>query len=448
VDWIPFPGEPGQNAPPTPLPVAGPVRYPEGDPFNGASRAPNLTMVKSSRSSGPFRLSLIRFGLIRFGPVVAGLVLLGGALGAQAAHQGPVEAAHPALVEAPVEAAVEAAAEAADPFAVPCPPLPPGAAEAYLGGEAPARIEARTPSPSNPSPAVPGDSRGPRTLVLMGGSTEVDEASRRFVRGHVLVLRASGSVTSYNPYFARMAPEDAPLHSTGSVLIEDPAVSADPALLCRVAASDALWLAGGNQWNYLGRWAPALQDAIAEVGVRGALGGTSAGAAVLGAFAFDAGEGGLTSTQALAEPLAPNVRVVPSRIGQPELAATLVDQHFRERDREGRLLVFLAHMQRALDGAPVYGIGLDERAALVIEEGRFQVLAHEGRGVSFYRLLAPAPLEPGRPFALEGVERIVLANGASGPWPLDFDAHPRDVLAVEDGLVRLRTQLPEGEPLR
>lgn len=297
-----------------------------------------------------------------------------------------------------------------------------------------------------------------RTLVLMGGSTEVDAASRQFVEaagfgthsevggpsaaaGDVLVLRASGSVTSYNGYFQRMG--DPPPRSVGSILIEDPAQSAHPALLCRVAEAEALWLAGGNQWNYLGRWAPELQAAIQAVGARGALGGTSAGAAVLGAFAFDAGAGGVTSEVALADPHAPAVRVVRSAIGQPELAATLVDQHFRERNREGRLLVFLARMQAETGGAPVYGIGLDERAALVLTNGRFEVSAHEGRGVSFYRLTEPAPTQPGEPLSLTAVERIVLEDGAQGAWPLDFDAYPRTVLGVDAGTVVLRSSLPE-----
>jgi cyanophycinase len=330
----------------------------------------------------------------------------------------------------------------------PCPPLPDGVVHAEVRG-----IEPRVATSVEPPALAQAQAPPRRQIVLMGGSSEVDAASRRFVAGagaggtdagDVLVVRASGSATSYNGYFQRMADADAPLRSAGTLLIEDAAMSAHPAVLCRIAEAEALWLAGGNQWNYLGHWAPALQVAIGAVGRRGSIGGTSAGAAVLGEFAFDAGEGGVTSAEALADPHGPRVRVVRSGMGQPELARVVVDQHFRERDREGRLLVFLARMQAELIGGEVYGIGLDERAALVIENGTFEVFAQDGRAVSFYRLSSPTPTSPGVPFSAPLIERVMLWDGARGAWPFNFDAYPRDALAVEEGVVRVRTLFPHG----
>ncbi len=313
-----------------------------------------------------------------------------------------------------------------------CPPLPPGAAFAASG-----------------SPGSNPDAAGTPRIVLMGGSSEVDAASRLFVEaaggGDVLVMRASGSVTSYNDYFREeVGPRPAPA-SVGTIRIDEVAAASSPGVLCRVAQAHALWLAGGNQWDYLGRWPESLQDSIRAVGRRGGIGGTSAGAAVLGEMAFDARGGSVTSAEALLDPFGPRVQVSRSPMGQPELAGYLVDQHFRQRDREGRLMVFLARMQEVLDRDTVYGIGLDERAALVIEGGRFQVLALTGREVSIYRTTKRANALPGVPLDMEAVERVRLEDGLSGSWPLDFQGHSRDVLHVEGGVVRATSQLSESD---
>jgi cyanophycinase-like exopeptidase len=280
----------------------------------------------------------------------------------------------------------------------------------------------------------------------MGGASEVDRASQRFVEaaggGDVLVMRASGSVTSYNDYFRTGVGPNPQPSSVGTIRIDEVAVAASPGVLCRVAGAQALWLAGGNQWDYLGRWPRNLQDSIAAVGRRGGIGGTSAGAAALGEMAFDARAGTVTSEEALQDPFGPRVHVSRSPLGRPELAGYLVDQHFRQRDREGRLLVFLARMQEALNQDTVYGIGLDERAALIIEGGRFEVLAHDDREVSFYRATERAIALPGLPLQMGGVERVRLEDGASGTWPLDFGEHAPEVLRVEEGVVRTAVPSP------
>ncbi len=282
-----------------------------------------------------------------------------------------------------------------------------------------------------------------RRVVLMGGSVEVDPASTEFVDGaaggDVLVLRASGSVNSYTPYFYEELPTDVAPASVTTLRIEDAAPSADPGVLCRVQAAEALWLAGGDQYAYLGIWRSALHDEIAALATRGAaIGGTSAGAMALGAFAFDAAQGSVSSAEALADPFDPLVSVVVSPLAQPELLATVVDTHFSARDREGRLLTFMA---RAKDAAPgldeVWGVGLDERAALVIEDGQFVV--HTGapdRRVWLYRYTGTPTLNAGVSLELEGVQRLAFAAGATGFWPVGEAAWADAVsLTVVGGVV-------------
>jgi len=230
-------------------------------------------------------------------------------------------------------------------------------------------------------PFVPSDDPAARdagdgTVVLMGGGAEVDRASRLFVDGahggEVLVLRASGSTSSYTGYFAEELDVARPARAVATVRIDDPARGADKSVLCRVRRAEALWLAGGDQRDYLLRSPAALHEAIAaRIAAGAAVGGTSAGAMSLGEMAFDARNGGVTSDEALSDSGAALVSVTPSPFGT--VADVVVDTHFSARDREGRLLAFVA---KAGDG--VRGVGLDEGTALVISGDQAAVLADDG----------------------------------------------------------------------
>ena len=280
-----------------------------------------------------------------------------------------------------------------------------------------------------------------RRLVLMGGGGEDDAAARRFVEaangGDIVILRATGSLTSYPQYFSvTLEPNPVPA-TVVTVRTTRPESGGDPAVLCRVGRAEALWLAGGNQWHYLGRWPDTLHAALAAATARGvAIGGTSAGAVSLGEAAFDARFGTVTSPEALADPLRREVSITMPAFAQPELAATLVDSHFMERGREGRLLVFLARFLDARGEEPVVGVGLDEGVALVIENGTYAVSSEGTGGAWLYEVSGPAHLSTGVPLTLHGIRRVVLRNGATGPWPFDFEeAADARALTVQEGVV-------------
>jgi cyanophycinase-like exopeptidase len=275
----------------------------------------------------------------------------------------------------------------------------------------------------------------------MGGGPEDDTAARRFVDGasggDVVILRASGSLTSYPDYFggAALGADPAP-NSVETVRTSSPFAAGQPAVLCRLADAEAVWLAGGDQSDYLEGWPRSVHRALVEAGARGvAVGGTSAGAVSLGEAAFDASRGTVTSDRALADPLAPEVSLSYPEFALPELEGVYVDSHFTERDREGRLLVFLARFLAEKDRPAVVGVGLDEGMALVVEGGRFAVHGPPGGRVWIYRAEGPATLEPATPLELFGIRRVGLAEGEEGPWPLSFDAYTFRRLVVEEGVV-------------
>lgn len=274
----------------------------------------------------------------------------------------------------------------------------------------------------------------------MGGGREEDGAARLFVEaavaGDIVVLRASGSLTSYPEYFIGTLASFTPA-TVVTIRTSSPEAGADPAVLCRVARAEAVWLAGGNQWDYLGRWPAALHEALAAVAERGAtMGGTSAGAVSLGEGAFDARHGTVTSTDALADPMRREVSVSSPVFSQPELDGVLVDSHFTERSREGRLLVFLARFLANRGEGPVVGVGLDEGVALTIEAGAYQVDSRGSGAAWLYEVTGPAMLAPRVPLTLDGIRRVRLPGGSVGHWPFRFD-EGGDVktLHVDNGMV-------------
>lgn len=311
-----------------------------------------------------------------------------------------------------------------DPVTGPCPDVPSGIT---LGGGGLVRDATTTPL---------------RRLVLQGGGLEEDFAATLFLEGaqggNVVVLRATGSTTSYHNYFNfTLFPSPKP-SSVIVVRTDQPSAAADTAVLCLVNLAEGIWLAGGDQWDYLGRWPSELHQALDAVADRdGAMGGTSAGAMALGEAAFDAEEGTVTSAEALADPLGSKVSISYPTFSQPELEGTMVDSHFAEREREGRLLAFLARFLVESGRTRVVGIGIDERVGLVVEGGTFDVWVREDEdgGVWFYEVMGPAVLEPGQPLELSGIRRARLGFGRGGSWPFDFDAAETVDLKVVGGVV-------------
>ena len=130
------------------------------------------------------------------------------------------------------------------------------------------------------------------------------------------------------------------------------------------------------------------------------VGGTSAGAAILSEHMIAFGQGGATPKAGLAS-LAPGFGLT-NRV--------VIDQHFRQRDRLGRLLSVLAFNPFAV------GIGLDEDTAAFL--GPDDVMHVEGAGaitlVDVARLShsSMAFAKPGQPICLTGITLHILTMGA------------------------------------
>lgn len=153
----------------------------------------------------------------------------------------------------------------------------------------------------------------------------------------------------------------------------------DEAFVAPLKAATAVWLGGGDQTKiaeaYLG--SAVERELFALLARGGVIGGTSAGAAILSKTMIAGGQ---------TEPK--------MGTGFDFLPGSIVDQHFKARNRQDRL-------RKALTDHPgLVGFGVDEATALVVRGRRLQVFGNGTVSV----LLAASSSRPAREFELKARE--------------------------------------------
>ncbi len=150
---------------------------------------------------------------------------------------------------------------------------------------------------------------------------------------------------------------------TTAVRPETRADAEDPAYADPLATATGIFMTGGNQLKLSGVvTGTAFGKAILAAHERGAaVGGTSAGASILAEHMIAFGRSGTT----------PRQRMTQLSNGLGLVRQAIIDQHFGQRNRYGRLLSLVAQSPALL------GIGVDEDTAAVIRGDRLEVV---GRG--------------------------------------------------------------------
>jgi cyanophycinase len=225
-------------------------------------------------------------------------------------------------------------------------------------------------------------------LLLMGGSTDVDAGFEWMIEksggGDFVVIRASGT-DAYNPWIYT---ELGGVNSAETIIIQNRAAASDPFVLERILNAEALFIAGGDQANYVEYWkGTPVEDAIHQLASNGVpIGGTSAGLAVMGQFSFSAVNGTVTSDTALSNPYNRKVALENDFLILPHMDGVITDSHFAARDRMGRLITFLARIVQDNWAGQALGVGIDERTALTMEPDGVATVVGEG---SVYFLTTP-----------------------------------------------------------
>ncbi len=239
-------------------------------------------------------------------------------------------------------------------------------------------------------------------LLLAGGGTDVDEAMTWFLQrangGDVVVIRASGA-DGYNNYLFKEL--GVKVNSVETILIDSRAVAADPDVARKLRNAEALFIAGGDQGNYVNFWKDTpVMDALNFLlnEKRVTVGGTSAGCGILSGIYFDALQGTVDSPQTLANPYDPKVSLQRGNfLNAPFLVTTIADMHFSERARQGRLVGFLARAAKDGGLTNLRGIGVDEKTALAVDETGAAWMMGKGSVLLLETLTPPTRCEAGKP---------------------------------------------------
>lgn len=209
-------------------------------------------------------------------------------------------------------------------------------------------------------------------VCLMGGATENDEAMKWFLQrasgGDVLVLRASGS-NGYNNYLYSSL--GITLNSVETIVFHNATAAGETYIHQRINSAEAIWIAGGDQWDYISYWRHTPVDSLINKAIQERnviIGGTSAGMAILGKYYFTAQNSTVTSSVALNNPYNVNITVDSARFIQNNfLTDVITDTHYDNPDRKGRHVTFLARIMSDY-GTVGKGIACDEYTAVCIDE--------------------------------------------------------------------------------
>jgi cyanophycinase len=177
--------------------------------------------------------------------------------------------------------------------------------------------------------------------------------------------------------------------------------------LQQLSLATGIFLTGGNQLRISSILGGTLvAKAVRSANARGVtVGGTSAGAAILSEHMIASGSEGATPAVGMAT-LAPGFGLT-NRV--------IIDQHFSQRDRLGRLLTALAYNPFAV------GIGLDEDTAAFIDPERTIEVIGSGAvtlvDASAIGHSSIATTDAGKPICMTNVRLHVLTHG--GTFDLD-----------------------------
>lgn len=298
--------------------------------------------------------------------------------------------------------------------------------------------------------AVPASPARP-ALLLLGGGEWPNDAIHAFVaaagHGHIVVLRASGDDAAQQDFWSSGGRPRA----VSTVVFHDRAAAFDPNVARLLASADGLFIAGGDQANYLRYWTGTpVQTAInGHIRAGKPLAGTSAGLAILGHHAYGCLDGDSMDTpRALANPLRSGNTLVTGFLSLPGLEHVITDSHFAERSRQGRLVAFMARLQHdaPTPDPDLVGLGIDEETGLWIEPtGEARVYSRKNGAVWWIHAPVPAtPLVAGQPLGQPGIDLVRLGTESRIRLPPRGTAGKTGDWQLENPLSRARVDIVAG----
>jgi cyanophycinase len=265
------------------------------------------------------------------------------------------------------------------------------------------------------SKVAEGKQRG--WMIPIGGAEEKEGSTQilsRFVQlaggddADIVIIPTASMLRSAGPRYERLF-SDLGARRASSLDFDTRRDAEEAGRLERLNQASGVFFTGGNQLRLstlVG--GTAVAKAVRQMNAAGIPeAGTSAGAAFMCEHMIAFGDDGST-------PIAGSVRLAP---GLGLTNRIVIDQHFRQRDRLGRLLTALAYNPFAV------GIGLDEDTAAFIApdntvhvEGSGGITVVDAADVQFSSMDS---VNEGRTVCLVGVKLHILTQGAT------FNLHTR-----------------------
>ena len=211
---------------------------------------------------------------------------------------------------------------------------------------------------------------GPKSgaLVVVGGAMSDPAIIERFIDlagggdAPIVVVPTAGDADTYDEHWSGLRQFRANGARNLTVLhSRDPKVADTEAFARPLTTARGVFFAGGRQWRladaYLNTRTQRELQALLDRG--GVIGGTSAGATILGSFLVRGDTKGN------------DLMVGDHVVGFGFLKNSAIDQHLLRRNRQFDLIDVIAKRPELL------GIGIDENTAIVVQGDRFEVV---GRG--------------------------------------------------------------------
>jgi len=228
------------------------------------------------------------------------------------------------------------------------------------------------------------------TLVVVGGAMQSDEIYRRFIElaggpdAHIVLVPTAGEADEYDgSYTGLTAWREHGARNLTLLHTTDRTTADSEEFVEPLTTARGVFFFGGRQWRLVEAYAGTRTEAeltrVLERG--GVIGGTSAGASILGSFLVR----GDTETN--------EIIIGDHQVGFGYLRGVAIDQHVLRRNRHFDMLELLEVQPDLL------GIGLDEDTAIIVRGDRFEVIGSSyaliydrrtttGRDGTFY-FLAP-----------------------------------------------------------
>jgi beta-aspartyl-peptidase (threonine type) len=251
-----------------------------------------------------------------------------------------------------------------------------------------------------PGVTIPSDLDAYRWLVNASGAG-----------GDWVVLTADAAPCDiYNPLLLNLT--SGGINSVTTICFTSRAGALLPRTAQLLRAAAGVFVTGGDQFKYYSMWrGTPVATLLPRIPV---MGGSSAGLAVQGRFVFDAAHGGVASEDALDWPLDEDISLVDDLFQFRWMGSVLTDTHFFQRDRMGRLVVFLARARANGWGAKsLTGVAVSEHSAMLVDgtTGRATFLGVGPIYVVTPPAAAPAVFERGDPLTYSNL-RIAKWNSS------------------------------------